>query len=159
MGNTCFSSSIYFFRFLVFSFASAGYCCHIVHRGRIIGSLALSIGMVGQIVFFLFSLFLSTVFELFTLFTLFPFLFSYCAKNSFASPPRQHVYGFPPRHIPQIFPGHFEKFLDAFGAGACRCYIRYASLANVAFGRVSYTGVPAHRMVSTFLIQYSDFII
>lgn len=57
MGNTCFSSSIYFFRFLVFSFASAGYCCHIVHRGRIIGSLALSIGMVGQIVFFSFLFF------------------------------------------------------------------------------------------------------
>lgn len=72
MGNTCFSSSIYFFRFLVFSFASAGYCCHIVHRGRIIGSLALSIDILVKL-FFSFSF--CTVFELFTLFTLFFFFF------------------------------------------------------------------------------------
>lgn len=113
-----------------------------------------------------FSFSFCTVFELFTLFTLFFFFFSFLflilllyAKNSFTSPPRQHVYGFPPGHIPQVFPGHFEKFLDAFGAGACRCYVRYTPLANVAFGRVSYTSVPAHRMKSAFLIQSSDFIV
>lgn len=109
-----------------------------------------------------FDIFVKLFFSLFFLqcsncshFSLFAFFFN----NSFTSPPRQHVYGFPPRHIPQIFTGHFEKFLDAFGARACRRYIRYAPLANVAFGRIGYTGVSAHRMVSAFLIEDSHFII
>lgn len=78
MGNTCFSSSIYFFRFLVFSFASAGYCCHIVHRGRIIGSLALSIDILVKLFFLFFFLYSVRIVHTFhTFFFLFFFSFSY----------------------------------------------------------------------------------
>lgn len=85
MGNTCFSSSIYFFRFLVFSFASAGYCCHIVHRGRIIGSLALSIDILVKLFFLFFFLYsvriVHTFHTFFFSFILFFFLYFYYTRK------------------------------------------------------------------------------